>query len=138
MEISIEKEVKAPIKQVWDAWVTPEDITNWNFATEEWCCPTAEVNLDVGGNFSYRMEAKDGSMGFDFEGEFTALNLHKTIDYKLEDGREVSIEFIESENGTKIVETFDAEDENSGEQQRQGWLGILENFKNYVENKNNN
>lgn len=91
MEISIEKEVKAPIKQVWDAWVTPEDIINWNFAIEEWCCPTAEINLEVGGKFNYRMEAKDGSMGFDFEGEFTAINPHKTINYKLEDGREVRI-----------------------------------------------
>lgn len=137
MKISIEVVVNATPAAVWDAWVTPEDITNWNFAIDEWCCPKAEINLEVGGKFNYRMEAKDGSMGFDFEGEFTEITPLKTIRYKLGDDREVSVEFIEIENGVKVVETFDAEDENSAEQQRQGWLGILNNFKKHVESKNN-
>jgi uncharacterized protein YndB with AHSA1/START domain len=137
MKISIETEVNSTPAAVWDAWVTPEDITNWNFAIDEWCCPNAEINLEVGGKFNYRMEAKDGSMGFDFEGEFTEVNPLKEIRYKLEDDRKVNVEFIETESGVKVVETFDAEDENSAEQQKQGWLGILSNFKKHVESKSN-
>jgi uncharacterized protein YndB with AHSA1/START domain len=137
MKITIETEVKASPAVVWNAWVTPEDITSWNFAIDEWYCPTAEINLEVGGKFNYRMEAKDGSMGFDFEGEFTEITPQKAIHYKLGDDREVEIEFIETENGVKVVETFDAEDENSAEQQKQGWLSILSNFKKHVESKSN-
>ena len=137
MKISIETEVKSTPAAVWDAWVTPEDITNWNFAIDEWCCPNAEINLETGGKFNYRMEAKDGSMGFDFEGEFIDITPLKEIHYKLEDDREVKVEFIETENGIKVIETFDAEDENSAEQQKQGWLNILNNFKKYVEGKSN-
>ncbi|SFG32458.1 SRPBCC family protein [Neptunomonas qingdaonensis] len=135
MKISIQTEIDATIHDVWNAWVTPEDIIDWNFSTDEWCCPSAKLNLVVGGRFNYRMEAKDGSVGFDFEGEFTAIDPYKTIHYKLEDDRKVIVEFIESENRTKVIETFDAEDENSAQQQRQGWLGILNNFKAHVENK---
>ena len=136
MRISIEVEIVAPIKQVWNSWISPKDITNWNFASDEWCCPKAEINFVVGGQFNYRMEAADGSMGFDFEGEFTAINLYKSIHYKLEDNRQVKVEFIESKDGVKVVERFDAEDENSGEQQRQGWQAILNNLKKHVETKN--
>lgn len=136
MEISIETEVAAPIDVVWNAWVTPKDITNWNFASDEWCCPSAEINLEVGGKFKYRMEAKDGSMGFDFEGVFTNIAQQKAIHFKLEDNRDVKVEFIASPVGTKVIETFTAEDENSAEQQRQGWLGILKNFKKHVESIN--
>jgi uncharacterized protein YndB with AHSA1/START domain len=135
MKISIETEVKASPKAVWDAWVTPEDITCWNFAIDEWCCPKAEINLKVGGKFNYRMEAKDGSMGFDFEGEFIDITPHKAIHFKLEDNRKVEVAFMETENGVKVVETFEAEDENSAEQQKQGWLSILNNFKKHVESK---
>jgi uncharacterized protein YndB with AHSA1/START domain len=137
MKISIQTDVKATPEIVWDAWISPEDITNWNFAIDEWCCPNAVINLEVGGKFNYRMEAKDGSMGFDFEGEFTEINPLKTIRYKLEDDREVNVEFIETENGVKVIETFDAEDENSAEQQKQGWQSILNNFKKHVESKSN-
>ena len=137
MNITIETEVKASPEAVWDAWVTPEDITSWNFAIDEWCCPTAEVNLEVGGKFNYRMEAKDGSMGFDFEGTFTKVTPNKSIHYKLEDNRLVTVEFEKTSNGVKIIETFDAEDENSAEQQKQGWQSILNNFKKYVEGKSN-
>lgn len=136
MNISIETTVKSTLTQAWNAWVTPDDITAWNFASEDWACPKAEINLSVGGQFSYRMEAKDGSMGFDFEGEFVAVEPNKSIRYKLEDHREVLIEFIEVDGGVKVVETFEAEDENTAEQQRTGWLCILNNFKKHVENKN--
>jgi uncharacterized protein YndB with AHSA1/START domain len=105
------------------------DITNWNFAIDEWCCPSAEINLVVGGKFNYRMEATNGSLGFDFAGEFSKIERHKSIHYKLEDNRQVKIVFIESENATKVVEIFEAENENSVEQQRQGWFAILSNTK---------
>lgn len=133
MKISIEIEVKATLAHTWQAWITPADIIQWNFANDEWCCPTAKIDLKVGGSFNYRMEAKDASMGFDFDGEFTQIEPSKLIQYKLEDGRIVSIEFVETANGTQVIETFEAEDENSAEQQRQGWLGILANFKKHVE-----
>lgn len=135
MEINIETEVNAPLTVVWDAWVTPEDITKWNFAIDEWCCPRAEVSLEVGGKFNYRMEAKDGSMGFDFEGRFTKIIPNESIHYELGDERLVRIEFKETANGVKVIETFEAEDENSAEQQKQGWQSILNNFRNHVEGK---
>ncbi|MDX5151945.1 MAG: SRPBCC family protein [Acidiferrobacterales bacterium] len=135
MKITVETEITASPSTVWDAWVTPDDIKNWNFATDEWCCPRADINLVVGGKFNSRMEAKDGSMGFDLEGEFTEIDPQKYIRYKLEDGREVSIEFINSENTVKVIETFDAEDEHSTDHQRQGWQSILNNFKKHVESK---
>lgn len=135
MKISIETLVKAPLSRVWDAWVTPDDITRWNFAIDSWCCPAAEIDLRVGGNFSYRMEARDGSAGFDFTGTFTAIQPGQLIRFSLGDNREVSVKFSESQDGVRVVETFDAEDENSAEQQRQGWQAILNNFKKHVEDK---
>lgn len=137
MKISIETFVNAPLVTVWSSWVTPEDITKWNYAIEEWCCPNAEINLSKGGKFSYRMEAKDGSMGFDFEGVFTKVTPMEVIYFELEDSRMVAVEFIEEQGGVKIIETFEAEDENSAEQQKQGWQNILNNFKKYVEGKTN-
>lgn len=92
----------------------------------------------MGGKFNYWMEAKDGSVGFNYEGEFTSIHPHRTIHYKLDDNREVKVEFIKTESGTKVIETFDAEDENSAEQQRQGWIGILNNFKKRVEARTGN
>jgi len=137
MKISIETEISAPLASVWSSWVTPDDITSWNFATEEWFCPRAEVNLEAGGKFSYRMEAKDGSMDFDFAGTFTKVVTKEVIQFDLEDNRTVTVEFIETASGVKVVETFDAEDQNSAYQQKQGWQCILENFKQHVESKNN-
>ncbi len=137
MKISIETEVNASPTAVWDAWVTPEDITRWNFAVEEWCCPKAEINLEVGGKFNYRMEANDGSMGFDFEGTFTKITPNECIHYKLEDDRVVTIEFTETADGVKVIETFETEDENSADQQEQGWQSILNNFKKHVESERN-
>lgn len=133
MEISIETTVNAPIQRVWSAWVTPEDIVNWNFALDEWCCPNAKSDFTVGGEFNYRMEAKDGSMGFDFFGKFTHIDECSGIEYVLGDDRKVRINFVEGKDGVRIVETFETEDVNSAEQQRLGWQNILNNFKKHVE-----
>lgn len=135
MEITIETLVNAPLQKVWDAWVTPQDICSWNFASDDWACPTAVIDLSVGGKFSYRMEARDGSMGFDFEGTFTQLQQHRLIEYEMTDNRKVSVEFQETPAGIRVVETFDAEDAHTAEQQRQGWQCILNNFKEYAESK---
>ncbi len=136
MKISIETTVKAPLEQVWLCFVTPQHIVGWNFAIDEWCCPRAELDLVDGGTFNYRMEAKDGSIGFDFSGEFIAIRPYQAICYSLGDARQVDIQFSESPQGIRVQQTFEAEDEHSAEQQRQGWLGILQNFKAYVESKN--
>lgn len=133
MKITVETEVAAPPKQVWNAWVTPDHITKWNFAIDEWCCPRAEIDLKIGGTFKYRMEAKDGSFGFDFEGVFTKVAPQQSLHFKLGDDRLVTIEFQQTANGTRVAETFESEDENSAEQQKQGWQSILNNFKKHVE-----
>ena len=117
--------------------VTPDKVTSWNFAIDEWCCPRAAINLEIGGTFNYRMEAKDGSMGFDFEGTFTEIAPNNSIHFKLEDERVVTVDFIKTAKGVRVVETFEAEDENSAEQQKQGWQNILNNFKKHVESKSN-
>ncbi|GAA0855224.1 SRPBCC domain-containing protein [Aliiglaciecola litoralis] len=135
MEITIDIDIEASLNDVWHVWTTPEEITHWNFASDEWCCPTAKIHLVEGGKFNYRMEAKDGSMGFDFEGQFTKIELCKSIHYKMDDDRHVKVEFRNIAKGTKVVETFEAESEHSAEQQRQGWLCILANFKQRVESK---
>jgi uncharacterized protein YndB with AHSA1/START domain len=133
MRIAIETTVEAPIQRVWAAWITPEDIQRWNFATDEWICPRADIELSVGGKFSYRMEARDGSIGFDFEGVFTRIENNRLIEFELGDQRRVSVEFSEAENGVRLVERFEVEDQHSAEQQREGWQSILDNFKKHVE-----
>ena len=135
MKISIEATVNAPLSDVWSAWITSSDITAWNFATDEWQCPRADINFKVGEKFNYRMEAKDGTAGFDFCGVFTKIIPNKSIHYQLEDNRIVTIDFIETPSGVRVVEGFEAENENAAEQQKQGWQSILNNFKNYVERK---
>ncbi len=135
MKVSIQATIRAPKERVWHAWTEPEAITRWNFASEEWCCPEAEIDLVAGGKFNYRMEAKDGSMGFDFTGEFVSVKPYEVIIYKLDDDREVTVQFTSTDDGITVVETFDVENENTAEQQRQGWLCILQNFKQYVESK---
>lgn len=136
MKITVETLVAAPIESAWDAWVTPEHIKRWNFATDTWCCPSAETDLRLGGAFKYRMEAKDGSFGFDFEGVFTKVEPPHALRFALGDDRHVAVEFTQTEHGTRVVETFDAEDENSAELQRQGWQSILDHFKRYIEARN--
>ena len=135
MKISVETTVNAPLELVWNAWIQPEDITQWNFASEDWCCPNATIDFKVGGGFSYRMEAKDGSAGFDFKGTFTTIDALKLIEYAIDDGRRVKISFSSLESGTRVVEVFEAENLHSAEQQKQGWQSIMDNFKLHVESK---
>lgn len=131
--ITVKVSVKADIDKVWNCWTDPEHITNWNFATDEWCCPKVENNLRPNEKFSWRMEAKDGSMGFDFEGTYNKIAEKEWISYKMSDGRKVDIEFTQNGNEIQVSETFDAEGTNSDELQRAGWQAILGNFKKYVE-----
>ena len=133
MKITIEATVAAPIEAVWRAWTTPEDIMRWNAASADWHCPAAELDLRPGGQFSYRMEARDGSMGFDFAGTFTRVIPNEVIEYSLGDERSVTVEFAASAQSVTIRETFDAESSHTAEQQRQGWQAILNNFARHVE-----
>lgn len=131
--ITVQTTIRADIDKVWQYWTTPEHIINWNFASDEWCCPSAENDLRPNGKFSSRMEAKDGSMGFDFTGRYTEVIEKELIAYTMEDGRAVNISFTNNGNEVTLRETFDAEEINTGEKQRAGWQAILENFKHYVE-----
>ena len=134
MKIVVEALVKAPIAAVWKAWTTPEDIKAWNTASPDWHTTAATVDLRVGGNFSSRMEAKDGSMGFDFAGTYTRIVEHELLEASF-GGRELRVEFLQDENGVTVRETFDAEEAHSVEQQRSGWQSILNNFAKHVEGK---
>lgn len=132
-KITIEATIDAPIDKVWKNWNTPEDITKWCFATPEWHTPKAENDLRVGGQFLTRMEAKDGSFGFDFGGTYDIVQPNEHIAYTLGDERTVDIRFTSNGNTTKVVETFDAETQNPIDMQRSGWQAILDNFKAYAE-----
>jgi uncharacterized protein YndB with AHSA1/START domain len=132
-KITVEVQVDATIDLVWQYWTEPKHIVNWNFASDDWCAPKAENDLRVGGKFSSRMEAKDGSFGFDFGGVYDEVKINEVIAYTLEDDRKVSIHFSVLGNTTIISETFEAETENSVELQKGGWQAILNNFKKYVE-----
>lgn len=134
MKITIEKLVNAPIEAVWSAWTTPEDIKQWNAASADWHTTKASVDLRVGGAFSSRMEAKDGSMGFDFAGAYTKIVKHQLIECSFGD-RVLLVEFTAGANGVTVRETFDAESTHSVEQQRAGWQAILDNFARYVESQ---
>jgi uncharacterized protein YndB with AHSA1/START domain len=135
MKITVEAVVKADLSRVWDAWNNPADIKQWNAAQGDWHTTRSTVDLREGGRFLSRMEAKDGSKGFDFEGTYTRVVPYKTIEYRMSDGREVKVEFVEQPGGVRVRETFDAETENSPELQRAGWQAILNNFARYVEAK---
>jgi uncharacterized protein YndB with AHSA1/START domain len=133
-KIVVETTVQAPVEKVWEYWTEPTHITKWNTASEEWHTPYAENDLKVGGKFLSRMEAKDGSFGFDFGGVYDDVRLNEVIAYSLEDGRKVTINFIRQGDETKVIETFDAENSNPIEMQEAGWQAILDNFKKYVTN----
>lgn len=135
MKITVEVVVKAKPDAVWAAWNNPEDIKQWNAASEDWHTTRSSVDLRAGGKFSAHMEAKDGSAGFDFEGTYTRVVPRKLIEYAMDDGRAVTVEFSESAGGVLVRETFDAESENPPEDQRQGWQAILNNFARHVEAK---
>lgn len=131
--LAVEAVINATVAKVWELWAKPEHITQWNNASNDWHTPSASNDLRVGGSFSSRMEARDGSMGFDFGGIYDAVTPNEYIEYTLGDGRKVKINFIADGNSTKVVESFDAETENSLELQQGGWQAILNNFKKYAE-----
>ena len=131
--ITIEVTVKAPVQTVWKLWSDPEHIKKWNSASDDWHTPHAENDLRKGGKFTSRMEAKDGSFGFDFGGVYDEVRTNEYIEYTMGDGRKVKVTFSPQGNDTKIVETFEAETENSLEMQKSGWQAILDNFKKHAE-----
>ena len=133
MKITIETVAKAGIETDWDVWNNPEDIKQWNAAADDWHTTESSVDLREGGKFSARMEAKDGSEGFEFEGTYTRIVPRKLIEYRMSDGREVTVEFKQDAGGVLVRETFDAETQNPPELQRQGWQAILDNFARHVE-----
>jgi len=134
--ITVETIIAANIRKTWDCYTQPRDITKWNFASDDWHCPAAENDLRVGGKMKSRMEAKDGSFGFDFEATYDEVIPLKTIAYTMPDGRRSITEFA-SENGrTKVTTRFDAEQQNPIEMQRGGWQAILDNFRKHVEKRN--
>ncbi|MFC6334215.1 SRPBCC family protein [Paenibacillus septentrionalis] len=132
-KVSVEAVIQAPIEKVWTYWTEPEHIKKWNQATEEWHAPRAENDLRIGGKFVTRMEAKDGSMGFDFSGVYDDIKLHELISYTMEDGRRVEIRFEAQGDATKVIEVFDAESTNPVDMQQAGWQAIMDNFKRYTE-----
>lgn len=131
--ITVRTTVRAPVDVVWKCWITPEDIMRWNNASPDWHTPRAENHLHDGGRFNYRMEARDGSAGFDFEGIYEKVVDHRLIVYTIADGRRVEIVFQAEEGATQVIESFEAEEVHSDELQRQGWQAILDNFRNYIE-----
>lgn len=134
-KIQVETTIKKPVEEVWEYWIQPQHITQWNFPSDEWCCPKVTNDVSSGGNFSWRMEAKDGSMGFDFSGKYEEVIPKKKINALLDDGRNLTITFNPEGNETHITETFEAEEFHSREQQKLGWQSILGNFKKYAESR---
>jgi uncharacterized protein YndB with AHSA1/START domain len=132
-KLTVTATINAALTKVWQSWTKPEHITKWNFADPSWQCPSAENNLKVGGKYKARMEAKDGSFGFDFVAIYDVVEEHKELTYTMEDGRQATTIFQTSNDSTIVTTTFDAEQENSLELQQAGWQAILNNFKNYVE-----
>lgn len=134
MKITVETTVAAPIAEVWRAYTTPEDIKQWNAASDDWHTTAATVDLRVGGAFTSRMEAKNGSMGFDFAGTYTKIVPNSLIEYSFGD-RTGQVEFIDGPGGVKVRVTFDGETTHPVEQQREGWQAILNNFARHVDQK---
>ncbi len=131
MKIIVTTTIAAPFAEVWQAYASPDDIKAWNAASADWHTTHAEVDLRVGGKFTSRMEAKDGSFGFDFAGEYTKLIPHQLIEYVF-DERNVSVSFVEGSDGILVTVSFDPESIHPEEQQREGWQAILNNFAKYV------
>lgn len=131
--ITVETTVNAPVEKVWDYWTSPEHIVQWNSASDDWHTPKAENDPRTGGKFSSRMEARDGSFGFDFEGVYDEVQPLALIAYSIADGRQVRIIFEKQGDQTKVIESFDAEDQNPIEMQKDGWQAILDNFKKHTE-----
>ena len=132
--ITVKVLIQAPIDMVWKKWTTPEDIKKWNYASNDWHSPHVDNDLRVGGRFTFRMEAKDGSAGFDFTGVYEKIIVNELIEYVIEDGRKVKAQFIPRGDNTEVIESFEAENVNPVEMQHGGWQAILDNFKKLVEN----
>ena len=133
--ITVASEINAPVAKVWEYWTNPDHITKWNFAADDWHSPWAKNDLRVGGSFSARMEAKDGSFGFDFGGTYDAIKENEYIEYTLGDGRKVKVFFQSKGDSTTVTESFEAETTHSEDMQKTGWQAIMDNFKKYVESK---
>jgi len=131
--ITVQATVSSDINKVWNSWITPEHIIHWNKASPDWHTPRAENDLRKGGRFTTRMEAKDGSFGFDFGGTYDTIVPNEKIKYTIDDGRTVEITFQKVNQGILVTETFEAEAQNPKDMQQQGWQAILDNFKSYVE-----
>ncbi|MCP9237837.1 SRPBCC domain-containing protein [Lewinella sp. JB7] len=134
-QITVQTTVDAPLSETWHYYTESEHVINWNFASADWHCPAAVNDLRVGGEFKITMAAKDGSMSFDLEGTYDEVDPETHIAYTLENGREVSVDFKEVKDGTKVIIKFDPEQENSAEHQREGWQSILDNFRKYAEDQ---
>lgn len=133
--ITVETIINAPVETVWDKWTNPDDIVKWNNASDDWHTTRAENDLKVGGKFISRMEAKEGGMGFDFSGIYDTIKRNELIEYTADDNRKVKVHFSNEDDKTKIIEVFEAENENPIEMQQSGWQSILDNFKKYTESQ---
>lgn len=131
--ITIQCAINAPLGKVWKLWTTPADIIKWNQASDDWHTTRAENDLRAGGKFNSRMEAKDGSMGFDFRGVYDTIKTNELIESTLGDGRKVKVTFVNKGTTTNVIETFEAEGTNSIELQKSGWQSILNNFKKFAD-----
>ena len=131
--LTVTSTVNAPVEKVWELWTQPQHITQWNNASEDWHSPTAVNDLRPNGKFNIRMEAKDKSFGFDFEGSYDDIKNHELIEYTIADGRKVIVTFEPNDNKTIVTESFEAEEMNPKEMQQGGWQAILDNFKKYAE-----
>lgn len=133
--ITVQTNVHSDLETVWKCWTEPGHIVNWNAASDDWECPAAENDVVEGGRFKYTMSAKDESASFDFGGRYTRVEEEEMIEYVMDDGRKASVSFEEIDGDIQVMETFEMEDEHTEEQQRTGWQAILDNFKEYVENR---
>ena len=131
--ITVSTTVRVPRERAWELWADPAHVVHWCFASDDWHAPRAENDLRVGSRFATRMEARDGSTGFDFGGTYTDVALHERIAYVMDDGRKVAITFADQDGGTEVTEVFDPETENPIEMQKEGWQAILGNFRKYAE-----
>ena len=132
-QLTVTTLIEAPIEHVWECWTTPEHIMEWNHASDDWHCPAATNNLEVGGTFNFTMSANDDSAKFDFEGTYTDVVEYERIEYSLADDRHISVTFEEEWDKIRVTEIFDAETENPVEMQQAGWQAILDNFRDYTE-----
>ena len=135
VRITIHADVAAPEQKVWLYWTEPAHITQWNFASADWCCPSAENDLRIGGRYRARMEARDGSVGFDLEAVYDEVLQGRRLSYTMSDGRNVVTDFAPQGGITRVTTVFDAEQENPLDMQREGWQAILDNFKAYAESR---